>query len=118
MKHIPAARGLLLAGVSAFAITAIARNASAQSVDYGALEELYGEAVTTSVTGKPQKASEAPANLTIITQDDIRRSGTNNIPDILQFVAGIDIRRYGAADADVAIRGYDERFCKSAPSLA
>ena len=81
--------------------------ALAQSVNYGALEELYGEAVTTSVTGKPQKASEAPANLTIITQDDIRRSGANNIPDILQFVAGIDVRRYGAVDADVAVRGYD-----------
>ena len=44
----------------------------------------------------------------IITADDIRRSGADNIPDILQFVAGIDVRRYGFAAADVGVRGYNE----------
>jgi outer membrane receptor for ferrienterochelin and colicins len=107
MKRLPVGRELLFAGVSALAITAASSTVRAQSVNYGALEELYGEPVTTSVTGKPQKASEAPADIMIISQDDIRRSGANNIPDILQFVAGIDVRRYGAADVDVAVRGYD-----------
>lgn len=101
-------RGLLLAGVSAAALATGASTVRAQSVNYGALEELYGEPVTTSVTGKPQKASEAPANITIISSDDIRRSGANNIPDILRYVTGIDIRRYGAMDAEVAIRGYNQ----------
>ncbi len=32
----------------------------------------------------------------------------DNIPDILQFVAGLDVRRYGFAAADVGIRGYNE----------
>jgi outer membrane receptor for ferrienterochelin and colicins len=108
MHRTIAARSVLLAGVSALAITLASRPASAQSVNYGALEELYGEPVTTSVTGKPQKASEAPADITIISQDEIRRSGANNIPDILQFVAGIDVRRYGSVDADVAVRGYNQ----------
>jgi outer membrane cobalamin receptor len=44
-----------------------------------------------------QKASDAPANLTIISQDDIRRSGANTIPDVLRFVAGIDVRQEGGA---------------------
>ena len=35
--------------------------AAAQSVDHEKLEKLFGEPVTTSVTGKPQRASEAPA---------------------------------------------------------
>jgi outer membrane receptor for ferrienterochelin and colicins len=68
---------------------------AAQSVDYGALERLFGEPVTTSAAGWPQKVSAAPANMVIITQDDIRRSGANNIPDVLRFVAGLDVRRYG-----------------------
>ena len=80
----------------------------AQSVDYGALEQLFGEPITTSVTGKPQRASDAPADLVILTQDDIRRSGADNIPDILRFVTGIDVRTYGLADHDVAIRGYNQ----------
>jgi outer membrane receptor for ferrienterochelin and colicin len=81
---------------------------SAQSVDYAGFEQLFGEPVTTSATGKPQRISEVPANMEIITADDIRRSGADNIPDILQFVAGISVRRYGFAAADVGIRGYNE----------
>jgi outer membrane receptor for ferrienterochelin and colicins len=103
-----ASRVFLLAGASILALGTGVRSVRAQSVNYGALEALYGEPVTTSVTGKPQIASNAPADLTIITQNDIRRSGANNIPDILQFVAGIDVRRYGSVDADVAVRGYNQ----------
>ncbi len=81
---------------------------SAQTADYAGFEELLGEPVTTSATGKPQRVSEAPVNMEIITADDIRRSGADNIPDILQFVAGLDVRRYGFAAADVSVRGYNE----------
>jgi outer membrane receptor for ferrienterochelin and colicins len=55
------------------------------------LSNCYGEPVTTSATGKPQKVSEVPANMEIITQDDIRRYGADNIPEILQFVTGIKL---------------------------
>ena len=82
--------------------------ARAQSVAHGALEDLFGEPVTTSATGKPQRASEVPADMEIVTADDIRRSGADNIPDILRFVAGLDVRRYGFAAADVGVRGYNE----------
>jgi outer membrane receptor for ferrienterochelin and colicins len=82
--------------------------APAQSIDYAGFEDLFGEPVTTSATGKPQRVSEVPANMEIITADDIRRSGADNIPDILQFVAGINVRRYGFAAVDVGIRGYNE----------
>ena len=108
MKCFPVGRDLLFAGVSALAITAVSFPASAQSVDYGSLEQLYGESVTTSATGKPQKVSEVPANMEIITQDDIRRSGADNIPDILQFVTGLGIRRNAFADAAVSVRGYGQ----------
>ena len=80
----------------------------AQSVDLGTLEQVFGEPITTSVTGKPQRASDVPADLVILSQDDIRRSGADNIPDILRFVTGIDVRTYGIADSEVAIRGYNQ----------
>ena len=41
----------------------------AQSIDYGSLERLFGEPVTTSVTGSPQRASDVPATMEIITAD-------------------------------------------------
>jgi outer membrane cobalamin receptor len=85
-------------------------SARAQSLDTGALEQVFGEPVTASATGRPQLVSEAPADIEIITQDDIRRSGATSIPDILQFLPGVDVRRYGLADADVGIRGYNQPY--------
>ena len=99
------ARAMCRVGVCCLTWMAPAR---AQSIDHSGLEQLFGEPVTTSATGKPQRASDVPANMEIITAEDIRRSGSDNIPDILQFVAGVDVRRYGFAAADVTVRGYNE----------
>jgi len=96
-------RTALMAGVALVAPIA----AFAQAVDYGTLEQMYGQPVTTSATGKPQLASRVPADMVIIDADQIRQSGADNIPDILQFVTGIDIRRYSWGDVQVGIRGYD-----------
>jgi len=79
----------------------------AQTLDYAAFEQLFGEPVTSSVTGKPQRVSEAPAEIEIVTASQIRHSGATSIPDILRFVAGIDVRSYGQQDAAVGIRGYN-----------
>jgi outer membrane receptor for ferrienterochelin and colicins len=100
IKRSPALVGITL--------SAIGLQAQAQSTDYGALEQLFNEPVTTSATGSPLQHNDVPANMEIVTQDDIRRSGADNIPDILQFVAGLDVRRYGVAQAEVAVRGYDQ----------
>lgn len=84
--------------------------ARAQSIDYGAAEALFGEPVTNSATGKPQRVSDVPANMESITAEQIRRSGADNLPDILRFVPGLDVRRYGFAAADVGVRGYARPF--------
>lgn len=97
-------RRVLLAGACCLAWTAQVR---AQSIDYGDMEQLFGEPVTTSATGKPQRASQVPANLEIITAEQIRRSGYDNLPDILRLVPGVDVRRTGFAAADVSVRGYN-----------
>jgi iron complex outermembrane receptor protein len=102
---------LRLASCGAIALAlGLAAPAHAQQVDYGALEQMFGQPVTTSATGSPQLASQAPADMTIITADDIRRSGATSIPAILDFVAGVDVREYGAQDSDVAIRGFSQSF--------
>jgi iron complex outermembrane receptor protein len=88
---------LILSGLPAMA--------TAQSVDHDKLEALFGEPVTTSVTGKPQRASEAPAALTIITRDDIRRSPARDIVGLVSAYAGIDVGRWTAGQSDISIRG-------------
>jgi outer membrane receptor for ferrienterochelin and colicins len=97
-----------LAGLLAALVVLDGAAATAQSVDYGSLEQLFGEPVTMSVTGSPQRVADAPANIEIVTQDDIRRSGATTIPDVLQYVTGVDVRREGIASADVGIRGYNQ----------
>jgi outer membrane receptor for ferrienterochelin and colicins len=83
---------------------------SAQSIDYGASEQVFGEPITTSVTGSPQRASDVPATTEIITADEIRRSGARDIPGVLRHVAGIDVLQWRNDDADVAVRGYNQPF--------
>jgi iron complex outermembrane receptor protein len=94
--------------MAASLVLVLAAKPFAQRIDTGALQQLFAEPVTTSATGKPQRASDAPADIEIIAADDIRRSGADNLPDVLRFVAGLDVRRYGFAAADVGVRGYNE----------
>ena len=103
-KLFSLSRGSILA----IGVALVAQPVRAQSMDYGALESLFGEPVTTAATGTPQRVSEAPANMTIITADDIRRSGSRNIPEILSRIPGLDILRSGLAGYDVGVRGYQQ----------
>jgi outer membrane receptor for ferrienterochelin and colicins len=84
--------------------------AQGQTIDYGSLESLFGEPVTTSATGSPQRASEVPVAMEIITADDIRRSGAINIPGVLSKLSGISVWQWGRTQEDVGIRGYNQAF--------
>jgi outer membrane receptor for ferrienterochelin and colicins len=83
---------------------------SAQSIDYGASEQVFGEPITTSVTGSPQRAGDAPAAMEVITAEEIRRSGAYDIPGVLRHVAGVDVLQWRNDDADVAVRGYNQPY--------
>ena len=79
--------------------------AHAQTVDYGSLQSLFGEPVTTSATGKPQKESEVPVGMDIITSDQIRRMGATSLPEVLNHVNGVTTFQDTRSFADVGIRG-------------
>jgi outer membrane receptor for ferrienterochelin and colicins len=82
----------------------------AQTIDYGSLEQLFGESVTTSATGTPERVTEVPANMEIITADEIRRSGAYDLPGVLRHVLGVDVLQWTNDVADVGIRGYNQAF--------
>ncbi|MFD1623876.1 TonB-dependent receptor plug domain-containing protein [Azospirillum griseum] len=100
-----AAVALLLGGIAA-----PLSSAGAQAIDHGALEALFGEPVTTSATGKPQRVSEAPVTMDIVTADDIRRAAATDIPGILRQLAGIDVWEWGRGASDVGVRGYNQPY--------
>jgi outer membrane receptor for ferrienterochelin and colicins len=95
---------------AALVLMSASHGAVAQTINYGPLEQLFGEPVTTSVTGSPQRSSEVPANMEIITAEDIRRSGARDVTSALRNVVGVDLMQFGRDDTEVSVRGYDQPF--------
>jgi iron complex outermembrane receptor protein len=73
------------------------------------IENLMNMEVT-SVSKKEQKLSRAAAAIFVITQEDIRRSGTKSIPDLLRIVPGVDVAQLDANIWVISIRGFADRF--------
>jgi outer membrane receptor for ferrienterochelin and colicins len=108
MHTLPKKKMRCFTGAGAAALAAaFAGQAHGQVFDRGAFEELFEEPVTTSATGAPQRATDAPVNMIIISQDDIRRSGAIDLPGVLERLANVDVMRTSRGQADVAIRGYN-----------
>jgi outer membrane receptor for ferrienterochelin and colicins len=103
-------RRLLLGSLCAVTVIIGAGIAHAQTINYGAMEELMGAPITTSATGTPQLARDVAANMTIITADEIRQSGARNVAAVLTRVPGLDILRTSSTVYDVGVRGYQQSF--------
>jgi iron complex outermembrane receptor protein len=73
------------------------------------IEDLMNVEVT-SVSKKEQKLSQAAAAVYVITQDDIRRSGATNIPDVLRMAPGVDVAQIDGHIWAISIRGFGDRF--------
>ena len=88
--------------IIAFLYAAVQVNAQVESVKRDTLKEVI---ITTNIIDLPFK--ENSRTISIITSEAIKNSATNNIADLLQQVAGIDVRRRGTAgsQADLYIRG-------------
>ncbi len=106
MKRIP----LYITASVAVLAAATAAHAD-QSINYGVLEEMFGEPITTNVTGTPQRASDVAANITIITADQIRQAGSRSIPQIIGiYVPGMDVLQSSITAFDVGVRGYQQPY--------
>ncbi len=73
------------------------------------LEDL-AETQVVSVSKIPQKLSDAPAAVFVVTREDIRRSGARSIPEALRLVPGVEAARIDANKWAVTIRGFNMIF--------
>lgn len=107
-KPVPAplAAPRLRRAAAVVALAAWAMPAASQGLDLGALEQIFGEPVTTSATGKPQRSSDVPVAMDIITAEQIRRSGARDLPEVLARYTSLDVQRFNAADYAVGVRGF------------
>ncbi len=70
------------------------------------LEELMKVPVVFSSSKRRQPITEAASGVTIVTAEDIKRSGATNIGDVLRSVAGLDVRESSASQRVIGIRGF------------
>ncbi|MBF0485025.1 MAG: TonB-dependent receptor [Candidatus Omnitrophica bacterium] len=68
------------------------------------LEDLLNISVT-SAGGREQKKNEVSQSMTVITKEDIARSGARNIPDLFFMVPGMQVQRIDGHHYAVAVRG-------------
>ncbi len=55
-----------------------------------------------------QPISEAPANVYVLTAEDIRQSGAIDLPTILRRIPGMEVMQTTAADFNVSVRGNNQ----------
>ena len=73
------------------------------------IEDLL-EVEVTSVSKRAQKVSDAPAAITVLTGEDIRRSGATNIPDALRMVPGLHVAQIDGSKWAITARGFNSQF--------
>lgn len=57
------------------------------------LSLLFSQTEVTTASKAPEPAALAPASITVITGDEIRRSGARDVSDVLRTVVGIELTR-------------------------
>jgi iron complex outermembrane receptor protein len=73
--------------------------------------ELIKEEETVSIASRyEQPISKAPANVYVITDEDIRHSGATDLPTVLRRVPGMDVMQMSGADFNVSARGNNQPF--------
>ncbi|HWT86401.1 MAG TPA: TonB-dependent receptor plug domain-containing protein, partial [Myxococcales bacterium] len=72
-------------------------------------EEVFEETVVTA-SKTAQSPLDAPNSTSIITAQDIRLSGITKIPELLRRLAGVDIMEVTGGQAEVSLRGFNQRL--------
>ncbi|HSE59801.1 MAG TPA: TonB-dependent receptor plug domain-containing protein, partial [Nitrospiraceae bacterium] len=58
--------------------------------------------------GREQPISEAPSNVYVITDEDIRHSGATDVPTILRRIPGLEVMQITGAEFNVSVRGNNQ----------
>ncbi|HTC93264.1 MAG TPA: TonB-dependent receptor [Terriglobales bacterium] len=82
------------------------------SLTHMSLEDL-GKIEVTSTSKEPVQASQTPAAIYVITQEDIRRSGATSIPEVLRLAPGVEVARIDSNTWSLGVRGFGSSLSRS-----
>src|SRR5438445_8062502 len=108
LASIPTPSRLLLITVfTARLITMPPGSVIAAEPQEGALEEmlLLKEETVSIAARHEQPISEAPSNVYVITDEDIRQSGATDLPTVLRRIPGVEVIEMGGATFNISVRG-------------
>jgi len=74
----------------------------------GFIGEAYEKIVVTA-SRVGQDPLDSPSTLTVLTAEDVRLSGAQNITDLLRRVVGVDVMVLSSGHADMSIRGFNRK---------
>lgn len=108
-------RTLVVCAAACHAFTPLLRASGVQ--DPASLRELnleqLGDVVVTSVSKQSDDLWQTAAAVSVLTADDIRRSGATSIPELLRLVPGVEVARLDTSHYSIGVRGFGEPFSKS-----
>ena len=88
---------------------AVNQSLAADALDGLSLEDLTKTEIT-SVSRKSQSLANVPAAAFVISAEDIRRSGAQNLPEVLRMAPGIEVAQIDNGRYAVSARGFNGRF--------
>jgi iron complex outermembrane receptor protein len=114
VKHADLKRQAL--AVSVFVVIALLLDPGTQT--FGQAPEdsstLSLERLTTidvsSVARRDQQLYKTPSAVFVVTQSDIRRSGADNIPELLRIVPGVQVAQIEGSKWAVSVRGFNGEY--------
>lgn len=89
-------------------IAAASDNAARDLADLS-IEELMNESIT-SVAKKEQRLGDVAAAVSVLSNDDIRRSGVTTVADALRLVPGMQVAAFDSAGWAISARGFNSQF--------
>jgi iron complex outermembrane receptor protein len=104
-------RPLLLATLIATLAAPAPALAQSKPVDltHASIEDLMNIEIT-SASHKQQRTGDVAGAISVITHEDIRRSGMTTIPELLRMVPGVQVARINSNKWAVTARGFNNLF--------
>lgn len=104
MTHFP--KSVFILVVVLFAVTSLHSEQRDNPSDVE-MEHIWDEKVITP-SKMEQRITEAPANVTVITADELRKMGYHNFVEVLRDITGMDVNNPGQGQMDFGLRGINE----------
>lgn len=84
--------------------------ASAMSLALPVIAAESGDTMVVTASATEQNLKDAPASISVITQEDLQRKPVQNLKDVLRDVPGVQLTSEGDNRKGVSIRGLDSSY--------